>query len=274
MDLAQITPLILTYNEAPNIGRCLDGLTWAKRSVVLDSCSQDDTQAIARSRPGVDVRERRFDMLATQWNYGISQTDIDTEWILGLDCDYVVTPELVEELERLEPTADTSAFEAKFYYCVYGKRLKSGVYPPVKILFRRTRCSYTQDGHAHRLAVHEGHTAPLAAPMGHDDRKSLASWLASQSKYMDLEVRKLGERPVHELSQMDRIRKRIYPAPFVMFLYCLFYRGGIFEGWAGWFYAIQRMGAELILSLKLLEAKYNSALGAPRLGEEKSPAES
>lgn len=264
MDLAQITPLILTYNEAPNIARCLDGLTWAKRIVVLDSKSEDDTRTVANSRPRVDVHERPFDLLATQWNFGINQTGIDTEWILGLDCDYVVTPELVEEMKRLNPLEDVSAFEAKFYYCVYGRRLNSGVYPPVKVLFRRTRCSYTQDGHAHRLVVHQGTTAPLTARIGHDDRKSLAIWLGSQSKYMDLEVKKLSERPAHELSKMDRIRKCIYPAPFVMLFYCLFYRRGIFEGWAGWFYAAQRMGAELILSMKLLEAKYNSAPEAIR----------
>ena len=270
MNLDTITPLILTYNEAPNIARCLNGLTWAKRIVVLDSCSPDETAAIAQAYPAVDVRERRFDTLATQWNFGLNETDIDTEWVLALDCDYTVSPELVKELEQLDPGSDTTAFEAKFFYCVYGQRLRSGVYPPVKVLFRRNRCHYSQDGHAHRLVVREGQIQPLLTPVGHDDRKSLVSWLASQSKYMDLEVRKLSVSPLSSLSKMDRIRKRVFLAPFVMLAYCLLYRGGLWEGWAGWFYAFQRMGAELILSLKLLEAKYNphpEAESSPRHSE-------
>ena len=49
MDLASITPLILTYNEAANIGRCLTGLSWAQRVVVVDSGSEDSTAAIIAS---------------------------------------------------------------------------------------------------------------------------------------------------------------------------------------------------------------------------------
>ena len=59
--LEQITPLILTFNEAPNIGRLLERLDWARRVVVVDSFSDDQTEAIARRCPSVDFVRRCFD---------------------------------------------------------------------------------------------------------------------------------------------------------------------------------------------------------------------
>ena len=58
---SSITPLVLTFNEAPNIGRTLDRLAWAKEIVVLDSFSTDDTEAICRKIPSVRFIQRKFD---------------------------------------------------------------------------------------------------------------------------------------------------------------------------------------------------------------------
>jgi glycosyltransferase involved in cell wall biosynthesis len=96
-----ITPLILTYNEAPNIGRILQRLTWAKRIVVIDSYSTDETLEILRSFPHVEVYQREFDTAANQDNFGLDQ--ITTEWALSLDADYLLTDELIEEIKNLNP---------------------------------------------------------------------------------------------------------------------------------------------------------------------------
>ena len=69
--LDQITPLILTYNEAPNIARSLGALRWAKDIVVLDSFSDDDTVAIAQSVPCVRVFQRAFDCQRNQGEFGV-----------------------------------------------------------------------------------------------------------------------------------------------------------------------------------------------------------
>jgi glycosyltransferase involved in cell wall biosynthesis len=81
----QITPLVLTYNEAPNIGRVLDRLAWAGRVVVVDSYSDDATEMIAKTYPNVAWIQRAFDCHANQWNFGLRETGIDTEWVLALD---------------------------------------------------------------------------------------------------------------------------------------------------------------------------------------------
>src|SRR5919198_3101958 len=104
MDLAQITPLILTYNESANIARTLAPLTWAKQIVLIDSGSTDDTEGIARAaHPGVRVVQRDFDSFAGQCNFGLTQ--VQTEWVLSMDADYVLTPEFVQEITALQPAA-------------------------------------------------------------------------------------------------------------------------------------------------------------------------
>ncbi|MEB3160315.1 MAG: glycosyltransferase, partial [Synechocystis sp.] len=94
--LEQITPLILTYNEAPNIDRTLQKLTWAKRIVIIDSFSDDDTLEIIRQYHQVDFFQRKFDTHANQWNFGLDQ--IKTEWALSLDADYTLSDQLLLEL--------------------------------------------------------------------------------------------------------------------------------------------------------------------------------
>lgn len=255
MDLATITPLVLTYNEAPNLRRCLESVSWASDIVVVDSHSSDETVSIAESYSHVRVVQRAFDAHARQWSFGLRECGIASEWVLGMDADYALTPELLDEIHRLTPPTEVSAYRVPFSYRVFGRRLRGNVYKSVAVLFRREMCGYVQDGHTHRLEVRCGQTVPLRAPMIHDDRKPLARWLASQSNYMDLECRKLLNTPRRELGWPDRLRLWLIPAPLAMLAYCLVVQRGLLDGWAGWYYAFQRLAAESILSLKLLEAR-------------------
>jgi len=81
-----ITPLVITLDEAPNIARTLDKLTWARRIVVVDSGSVDGTIEILKRYPQVDRFDRTFDSFAEQCNFGLAQ--VQTEWVLSLDADY------------------------------------------------------------------------------------------------------------------------------------------------------------------------------------------
>ena len=99
--LDRITPLILTFNGVPNIARTLEQLRWARDIVVIDSFSDDETLEIVSRYPQARVLQRKFDSFAAQCNFGLRETGIESEWVLSLDADYVLTPELIEELASL-----------------------------------------------------------------------------------------------------------------------------------------------------------------------------
>ena len=250
--LEKITPLILTYNEAPNIGRTLEQLRWAHDIVVVDSFSSDDTLAIISGFPQARVYRREFDSHENQWNFGLKQTGIESEWVLGLDADYILTPDFVDELKTLQPESQTQGYRAAFSYCINGRELRSGIYPPVTALYRRKVGNYTQDGHTHKLVL-DGHVENFRSRIMHDDRKPLSRWLEAQSRYTRLEALKLQNTSYAELAWTDKIRRWRIVAPPAMLFYCLVVRLGVLDGWAGFYYAFQRALAEMMLSLYLMD---------------------
>lgn len=254
MNLADITPLILAYNEESNLRRCLEKLGWAGRVVLLDSGSTDDTAAIAAEFANVTFVSRPFDDHTTQWNFGVDQ--VPTKWVLALDADYALCSDFVKELEALPADPASDAFSASFRYLVFGKPLRACLYPPRAVLFRKDRCRYRKDGHTQLLHI-PGAVGNLNSQINHDDRKSLTRWFSSQDKYAALEAEKLLSMPLNELSLQDRIRRTMILGPFLVFFYTLIMRGTIFDGWHGWFYSLQRMVAEIMLSLRLLERRMN-----------------
>jgi glycosyltransferase involved in cell wall biosynthesis len=252
MNLEQVTPLILAYNEEPNIGRCLERLTWAQHIVVIDSGSTDRTLEICASFPNVRVIHRPFDNHTDQWNFGLDQ--IETPRVLSLDADYILNEDFVAELKTLPEDAEAhQIWHAGFHFVIFGKRLRGTILPPRPVLFHPQASRYKQDGHTQALQI-EYPSGMLQAKIDHDDRKSLTRWLESQKKYAMLEVEKLlaCESPA---GWPDRLRKMIWPAAPAAFLYTLLVKRIILDGWPGWFYVLQRTYAELLLSLLLLEKK-------------------
>ncbi|MCC7007749.1 MAG: glycosyltransferase family 2 protein [Acidobacteria bacterium] len=257
--LAQVTPLVLTYNEAPNLDRTLAMLQWAARIVVVDSGSADGTLEICRRYPAVDVFARAFDGFAAQRNFGLDQ--VRTAWVLSLDADYVLTPEAIEELRTLLPDERTTAYHARMTYCVFGRPLRGSLYPPRIVLFRRDRARYVPDGHSERLEF-TGASGWLRAGVRHDDRKPLERWWADQWRYASQEAQHLLDSPAPALTTIDRIRRRTPFAPAVVLAYGLIWRGLAFDGWAGCYYLAQRMLAELLLLAQLVDRRLRPSSAA------------
>ena len=262
---SDITPVVLTFNEAPNLGRTLARLTWAREVIILDSLSADETVSIALKRPNVRVVQRTFDTHVSQWNAGVAECR--TGWVLSLDADYVLSLELVEELKSWRPQADVDAYFCRFRYCVEGKPLRGSLYPPRAVLFRRARCRYVQDGHTQLLHV-PGAVGWLSGAIVHDDRKPLSRWFLDQDRYAKLEAEKLQAASVGTLGWRDRVRRQIVFAPLLVFATTLLGKGVIRDGWRGWFYVCQRTIAELMLSLRLVEATLQKARRDGRDGHE------
>jgi glycosyltransferase involved in cell wall biosynthesis len=247
--LQEITPLVLTRNEAANIGRTLKQLSWAEDIVVVDSFSRDETLNIVSTFPQVRVFQREFDRHDRQWNFALKETGIRTEWVLALDADYVLSEEGMAEFDSLRPTPATNGYRAKFVYCINGKPLRSSLYPPVTVLYRKAHAQYGQ----------------------HDDRKSFRTWLDNQARYAELEARKLLGSPSKELTFSDRLRAWRIIAPIGVLFYCLIYRGGILDGRAGLYYAFQRLLAEAMLSAKLFAQANREERRAESEGQDHLP---
>lgn len=254
--LDQITPLILTLNEEANLARALEPLRWARRVVVLDSGSDDSTLAIAQGFANVSVYTRAFDTHAAQWNHGLTECGIDTPWVLALDADYVLpADQSMRELSALQPELGVSGYRAHFRYCIHGRALRGSLYPPVTVLFRRAQAQYVQDGHTQRLQL-AGEVRTLASRIDHDDRKPLQRWLSSQARYARLEADLLLRSRWSDLRIQDRLRLLLVVTPWLVPMYTLSVQRGLFDGWAGVHYALQRGLAESILSLTLIETRY------------------
>ncbi|HCN30604.1 MAG TPA: glycosyl transferase [Verrucomicrobiales bacterium] len=250
--LENITPLILTWNEEPNLARVLARLGWAREIVVVDSGSTDATCEMVRAHPGARLLTRTFDDHTSQWNFGVDA--VTTPWVLALDADYVLGPDFENELAALDDQVD--AYEAGFRYLIFGRALRGSLYPPRAVLFRKDRCRYVQDGHTQLLHV-TGGRGRLRTLIDHDDRKPLTRWLSSQDKYSLLEAEKLLRADPAALRLQDRLRLTGWAAVPAVAVHTLLVRGVILDGWRGWYYTLQRMLAEMLLALRLLEKRLN-----------------
>jgi glycosyltransferase involved in cell wall biosynthesis len=246
-----VTPLILTYDEAPNIRLILDRLLWARIIVVVDSGSKDETVEILKTYAQVDIIERPFVEFASQCNFGLTQ--IRTPWVLSLDADYELSDELVSEIGCLAPSDATAGYRARFIYRIWGKSLRGALYPPRAVLYRKDKARYQSEGHGHRVRL-DGDVIPLRGVIYHDDRKPLSRWITSQVRYAREEANYLVQAGA-KASTMDKIRAVGWPAPILVLIYTLFAKGCILDGLPGWYYALQRLVFEVLTALELADRR-------------------
>jgi glycosyltransferase involved in cell wall biosynthesis len=238
-----LTPVILTYNEEPNLGTTLASLTWAKRVVVVDSGSSDRTSDIARSFPNVEWFVRAFDSHATQWSYAIRETGIDTRYVLALDADMRPGEGFREELARFDEQTGFAGM-VPFEYRMHGRALMGSIYPAQVRVFAKDEIRIGQRGHTQ---VFES-TAPLyrfRSKLIHEDRKPFGRWLNNQIKYAALEAERIRTAPTHSLR--DRLRQSGV-SPAIWGAYAYLRAGGPLKGRASRAYAHERMVFEALLA--------------------------
>lgn len=246
-----LSAIVITYNEEANIYRTLDSIRWIDDVLVLDSGSTDTTIDIVKEFPNTRIVYRRFDSFANQCNFGLNC--INSEWVLSLDSDYVLSSELSEEIKYLifsgsYRKSNHQAYRVRFQYWINGKPIRSALLPPRTCLYMRKYARYKDEGHGHRISIH-GTCGQLKNKIWHDDRKSLSVWLMTQKKYQAIESVMLRDTNSSLLPIQDLIRKHTFLAPFASLFVCLFIRGGILDGKEGIIYAFQRFIAESLLYL-------------------------
>jgi glycosyltransferase involved in cell wall biosynthesis len=192
-----ITAIVLTHNEEANLEPCLASLAgWVGEVWVVDSGSTDGTLGIAE-RFGARVAHHPFETHARQWKWALESLPAAHAWVLGLDADQRVTPELARELaERFATTDGPAGIDGMFVkrrQIFRGKWIRHGGYYPKYLLklFRRGAVAFDEaDLMDHHFYV-AGPTARLRHDIVEDNRKErdIAFWIDKHNRYARLHAR-------------------------------------------------------------------------------------
>jgi len=192
--MATISALLITFNEGKNIAPCLETLRWVDEIVVMDSGSQDRTREIARTfTPHV---------YETQWkgfgeNKNLALEKASGDWILWVDADERVTPELAHEIRnRLENDAGRFAgYEMPRLALFLGYPIHHAGWYPGRVLrlFKRNQGRFT-DEPVHEGVSLQGKVGCLGGILIHDTDPTLEHYLAKMNRYTTLSAESLCQR--------------------------------------------------------------------------------
>jgi len=183
-----LTALVITKNEAANIGRCLRSIAWADERIVVDSGSTDGTVAIARGL-GATVVEHAWEGFSGQRNFAASLAHGD--WILIVDADERATPELRDEIAAFISSASDTVAGARIPIrdWMFGKFVAHGSWPRQRHprLHRRGRATW--GGAVHEEIALNGEVGDLGSPLLHFSHLTLERFIAKLNSYTEIEAR-------------------------------------------------------------------------------------
>jgi glycosyltransferase involved in cell wall biosynthesis len=245
--------LIQTHNEECNLPHALQSVSgWANKIFVVDSGSTDGTLEIARQF-GAQAIHHDWEGYAGQKNWAIANLPWESPWILILDADELVTPELRREIEAIVARPVENVRQSGFYinriFIFMGRKIRHcGYYPSWNLrLFKRGLAKY-EDRRVHEHMLVDGPTAHLKGLLLHEDRRGLEHFIAKHNRYSTLEAQELyrghvpwpGVGPFISDQMVRRrfLKTRVLPNLPVPWLWKFFYMYIFLEGFldraAGW----------------------------------------
>jgi len=273
---ADVTAVILTFNEERNLTACLESLVdWVAQVFVVDSGSTDRTVAIAEQL-GATVVTHPFESHAHQWNWALATLPLASEWVLALDADQSVTPELRADIARSLTTWNGPGAPAGGYInrrqIFRGKWIRYGGYYPKYMLklFRRSAVTIDEGDlvdHHFRVA---GLTAKLAGDLIEDNQNeaAIAVWIDKHNRYAvrqaqeeiarwttaasDAPAGDLFGTPDERALWQKRLWNRfpLYLRPFGYFFYRYVIRFGFMDGKQGFiFHFLQAFWYRLLVDI-------------------------
>ena len=289
--MLDLTTIILTYNEELHIRRCLENICpLSKKVYVVDSPSTDRTVDICKEFPNVEVVVHPYPgNQAAQFNWALDHLPIDTAWVLRLDADEYLLPELLEEIRRKLPVMpdDVTGVEMKRRHIFMGRWMKHGVYPVVLMRMFRTgyaRCEERlMDEH---LVLNEGRALLLDHDFCDHSLVALSAYCTKHLLYARREAAELladayGLKRTSDIPEgthtmgrqaMEKRRKKhtysrlpLFWRSFAYFCYRYIVKGGFLDGKEGFLFAfIQGWWYRTIVDAKILECrKYIEAAQLP-----------
>lgn len=279
MSKLNITVVILTLNEELHIERCLKNVvSWAEQVLIIDCRSTDRTKEIC-SYYGVEVIEHDWPgNQAAQFNWALDHCDIKTEWVLRLDADEYLTPELIEEMECKLPTLpeDVSAVVLPLGRVFRGKLLRHGIVNGVKMirLFRFGKARYETRLMDEHLTITEGSTVTFENKFIDDNLISIKDFILKHNNYSSREAAMLLDaeygltpEPVGDSDLAEEVKaKRAQKAKYAKmplywrsigyFLYRYFLKLGFLDGRAGFEWDFfQGLWYRMLIDSKVSEVK-------------------
>lgn len=271
-----ISTVILTFNEEVNLPRCLDSLKWCDDVLVVDSFSTDSTLQIA-AEYGAREMQRHFIDFADQRNFALEHGDLKYDWVLHLDADEVLPPELAQEMSERTASTKKDAFRVSSKLIFRGKFLRhAGLFPWYQVrLGRREKLRFIQVGHGQRETLGSEVIGTLANSLLHFPfEKGLYDWVEKHNRYSSAEARTniatpldcatwqaaLGTGRDERRRALKRIFSRLPCRPVIRFLYMFLIKGGILDGAEGLLYCRLLAWYEFLISAKMYELKKSNRL--------------
>jgi glycosyltransferase involved in cell wall biosynthesis len=223
-----ISVVIITYNEEKRLEAALQSVVAiASEIIVVDRFSIDNTVKIARKFTN-RIFQRKWTNFADQKNYGNSQAS--HPWILSLDSDERISPELQEEILKIkqeeEPKCSGFSIPRQVFYL--GKWIRhSGWYPDRKTRLFRKENAHWEGDYVHEQLIIQGKIKKLKNPIHHFTYHGISDHLARINKFSDLGAQKL-------YAQKKKCRwYHLVFLPFFKFLKSFFWKLGFLDGFAG-----------------------------------------
>lgn len=279
--MLDLTVIILTYNEEIHIRRCLENVCpIAKKVIVVDSPSTDSTIDICHEFDNVEVVVHKYPgNQAEQFNWAIDNVKIDTQWVLRLDADEYLLPELVEELKVKLPSLpdDVNGVIFNRRHIFMGKWMKRGIYP-VKLLrvfrYGKGRCEQRlMDEH---IQLYEGRSVEFDHDFCDHNLNDLSWFCHKHVNYatreavdmLDIEFDLTGaastddDKNISRQAQAKRMKKHKYAKKplfwrsFAYFCYRYFLKGACLDGKAGFIWTfMQGWWYRTLVDAKIYEVK-------------------
>jgi len=266
-----ISVLILTLNEEINLPGCLDSVRWCDDIVIFDSFSTDQTVKIAKAA-GARVFQREFDNYASQRNAALMEVEYKHPWVLMVDADEKVSPELFKEINTTIPVdnGEITLYRMRRKDFFLGKWIRrSSGYPTW--FGRLIKIGHVWVERAiNEVCATEGKVGHLKGHLLHYPfNKGFHSWFEKHNRYSTMEAELIvnskrfaikwgcifNSDPAIRRKAIKSLFYRLPARPVLMFLALYFWRRGFLDGRAGLTYCLLRSFYEYMISCKVKEIR-------------------
>lgn len=226
--MTKLTAIVLTYNEADHIQACLETLSFADKCVVFDSFSTDETVQIARDA-GAEVVRHAFETYAAQRNAALDSVAGQTDWVLFVDADERVTPDLAEEVRTVIASTQYAAYRIPRHNYLFGKLTKgAGWYPDYQTrLLKVGKVQYDPQRPVHEVVLVGGDEGTLNHHFTHYNYNSFDQFIAKQQKYVHFDAQMMYDDGIKPKPQNYILQ------PLRHFRWRFFELQGYTDGWHG-----------------------------------------